>query len=223
MLFFVFGCTEEEMDEVPTEVEQAVEKVVISEDPEAITEVIEEVAQANKTEPILAKETVIKPLEKVVTETPAKVVEPIAPKVQPAPVKTYTGKVRELYPVKNNLYTGELTDMQSYKHFKFSSKTPLLRGDMVTYAFEGDSAVVLAKVGDVKRTENKTSSEAPPEGVLGRIVTVTNSPDGGIRGKVRDSRTGEEYIYQTNLDLTVTDVVYFIPGDSPVRIVQKAK
>ncbi|MBI4441658.1 hypothetical protein HY639_05810 [Candidatus Woesearchaeota archaeon] len=231
VLVALVGCTAEDVTE-----ETQIEEVVVQEpvEEQQVEKIVEKLEMP--TEKVIdAPEE--KPAEKPVEGIPVEEKQPVEEKVaepvqrveqvvKEAPPRVYKGRITTLNPIKNGVYTGELTDMETYKHYPFTTSVEIIRGDIVTFTLSNDAAKIIAKEADPRLQKNETATEdtSQPAGTeLARVKTVISSRD-GLRGTLRNSRTGDEFRYLTNsLKLVVGDNVYYTPGDEPVTLVKIAK
>lgn len=146
---------------------------------------------------------------------------PVKPEVKP--LKVYNGKIATLNPAKMGVYSGEVTDIETLRHYLFKTEMIITKGDTVTFTVQHDQATILSKEVRHPTKQTSTRDTTQPEGTkLAHVITVMSTPEGTLRGKLRNARDGEEYIYTTALSLFVNDMVYYIPGSQPVTVIKKA-
>ena len=122
------------------------------------------------------------------------------------------------------MYSGEVTDIDTLRHYIFKTEMSIAKGDVVTFTVQSDQATILSK--EVRQPTRQTSTRdiAQPEGTeLAHVITVMSTPEGTLRGRLRNARDGEEHIYTTALPLVVNDMVYYLPSSEPVTVVKKAR
>ncbi len=162
-------------------------------------------------------------------EEPKKEIPPEFQVIQPPvkqeakPLKVYNGKIATLNPAKMGVYSGEVTDIETLRHYLFKTEMIITKGDTVTFTVQQDQATILSKEVRHPTKQTSTRDTTQPEGTeLAHVITVMSTPEGTLRGKLRNARDGEEYIYTTALSLFVNDRVYYIPGSQPVTVIKKA-
>ena len=201
----------EKVVEKVIEVKEPTEDVLPTETKTIETKITEKKTETQKESDI---ETAITKSVETKTTTTAKPLDDYTA-IKPVEPKTFVGQIGDINPVKNGVYTGELTALDStYKHYKFTSKISVLRGDKVKFTLDkNDLATVVEKILDerlAKITTTKTAeTPLPANARLGKIKSIINNVNGGFKGKIVDAESGVDYRYESLIEYNFNQFIFF--------------